>query len=121
MPTPVAEVDVFALPDPPQLGFPTVYQNKVRSVDAFAFPTPPTLEFTTVFQNRIRSVGVNSLPYPANEPVIFYRMRAKVITSSTYIQWSVEGHPDATGVFSGYPPGSLTDIVIVSRYEAVPQ
>lgn len=46
-------------------------------------------------------------------PIISYRMRARLISTSAIIFWTVSSAPDTTGLQSGHF-GDVTDVVTVS-------
>lgn len=51
-------------------------------------------------------------PFGAVAPPTQYRMRAYHALSSQFVQWSAS-EPTTAG--SGYPPGELSDVVIIRR------
>jgi hypothetical protein len=46
----------------------------------------------------------------------FYRMRAYIAVSSSYITWVSTGSVDTTGIFSGFPTSSLSDITVLPQF-----
>lgn len=46
----------------------------------------------------------------------FYRMRAYIAVSSSYITWVSSGSIDTTGQFSGFPTSSLSDITVLPQF-----
>jgi hypothetical protein len=46
----------------------------------------------------------------------FYKMRAYIAVSSSYTTWVSTGSVDTTGIFSGYPTSSLSDITVLPQF-----
>jgi hypothetical protein len=46
----------------------------------------------------------------------YYKMRAYLNVSSSYITWVSTGSVDTTGINSGYPTSSLSDITVLPQY-----
>lgn len=46
----------------------------------------------------------------------YYKMRAYLIPSSSYVTWITTGSVDTTGTNSGYPTSSLSDITVLPQY-----
>jgi hypothetical protein len=46
----------------------------------------------------------------------YFKMRAYLIPSSSYVTWITTGSLDGTGVSSGYPTSSLSDITVLPQF-----
>ena len=46
----------------------------------------------------------------------FFKMRAYLTVSSSYVTWVTTGSIDNTGANSGYPTSSLSDITVLPQY-----
>lgn len=46
----------------------------------------------------------------------YFKMRAYLIPSGSYITWITTGSLDSSGINSGYPTSSLSDITVLPQY-----